>query len=85
MESDAFATGQALYVLHRCGVQADDPAVQHGIEFLVRTQREDGTWPMISRPDPETGRRAANLNPITYAACAWGVLGLVSQFPAPSP
>jgi hypothetical protein len=85
LESDAFATGQTLYVLHRCGVLADDPAVRHGIEFLVRTQHEDGTWPMISRPHPENGRRATNLNPITYAACAWSVLGLVSQLPAPSP
>jgi hypothetical protein len=39
---------------------------------------------MISRPHPQTGARAMNLNPITYAGCAWGVLGLVSQVPATS-
>jgi hypothetical protein len=69
-------------VLHRAGVHADD--VRRGIEFLLRTQAPNGTWPMTSRPHPQTGARAMNLNPITYAGCAWGVLGLVSQVPATS-
>lgn len=85
MASDAFATGQTLYVLQRAGIREDDLAVARGIEFLVRSQRDDGTWAMISRPHPETASRAENLNPITYAACAWGVLGLVSHIPAQSP
>jgi hypothetical protein len=82
MPSDAFATGQTLYVLKQAGVPPGDPLVRRGIEFLLGSQRDDGTWPMISRPHPETGERAKNLNPITYAACAWAVLGLVSHVPA---
>jgi hypothetical protein len=80
-ESDAFATGQSLTALHRAGVSSTDPAIRRGIEFLLRTQREDGTWAMTSRANPETGRPAKFLNPITYAATAWATLGLTSCVP----
>lgn len=77
-ESDAFATGQSLYALQHAGVPAADPAIREGIEYLVRTQHEDGTWSMKSRPNPETGNPAEFLNPITYAATAWATLGIAS-------
>ncbi len=80
-ESDAFATGQSLAALHRAGVSSTDAAIRRGIDLLLRTQREDGTWPMTSRPNPETGRPAEFLNPITYAATAWATLGLTSCVP----
>lgn len=44
MVSDAYATGQALYALHAAGVPTTDPACRAGIEYLLRTQLEDGTW-----------------------------------------
>lgn len=78
LTEDAFATGQALYALKRAGVPANDPALRNAASFLARTQRNDGTWPMVSRPHPENGTAASNLNPITYAAVAWAVLGLTS-------
>lgn len=81
-ESDAFATGQTLTALHRSGVPASDPAIARGSEFLLRTQLQDGTWPMTSRPNPENGKPADLLNPITYAATAWATIGLVGNFPA---
>jgi hypothetical protein len=76
--SDAFATGQTLYVLYRAGVPVDDRAVLRGLQYLAASQNDDGTWLMTSRPDPETGRPADNLNPITYAAAAWSVIGMAS-------
>lgn len=77
--SDAFATGQSLYALHRAGVSNSDPAVRRGLSFLVKTQLADGTWPMQSRPNPETGRPADDLNPITYAAAAWATIGMTQH------
>jgi hypothetical protein len=71
MPSDAYATGQALYVLVRAGVPANKPEIKRGAQFLRRTQREEGSWPMTSRVN------AKNLTPITAAATAWAVLGLI--------
>lgn len=79
LSSDAFATGQTLFAFHKAGISADDVAVQRAIRFLASTQRDDGTWPMQSRPSPATGRPATLLNPITYAATAWATLGLASH------
>jgi len=71
LPSDAYATGQTLYVLVRSGVQRNEARVQRGVNFLLKTQREDGSWPMLSRVN------AKNLSPITAAGAAWAVLGLV--------
>jgi hypothetical protein len=79
--SDAFATGQALVALHRAGYTTKDAAVHNGLRFLVRTREAVGTWPMTSQPNPENGKPADDLNPITYAATAWGTLGLTSFVP----
>lgn len=81
MPSDAFATGQTLVAMHRNRVPCEDPAVARAIEFLVRTQSADGSWPMRSRPNPATGLPATFLNPITYAATAWATLGLTLYVP----
>ena len=77
MASDAWATGQALYSLAHADVKPDDPAIVRGRGFLAATQREDGSWPMTSRPLKPDGGGAKNLIPITGAGAAWAVLGLV--------
>ncbi|HTL17313.1 MAG TPA: prenyltransferase/squalene oxidase repeat-containing protein [Patescibacteria group bacterium] len=71
MTSDAYATGQTLYVLARAGVKPKVPAMRRGVDFLVRTQRSDGSWPMISRV------KAKDLSPITGAGTAWALLGVL--------
>jgi hypothetical protein len=78
LESDAFATGQALFALAAADLNSDDLQVQRAIAFLAGTQRSDGTWQMKSRPDPRNERPARNLNPITYAGTAWAVMGIAS-------
>jgi Squalene-hopene cyclase C-terminal domain len=77
MASDAFATGQTLYVLSLAGFTAENPVVQHAINFLVATQKPDGSWLMTSRSTPD-GRPGSSklLTPITCAASAWATLGL---------
>ena len=77
MSSDAWATGQALYALAHAGIKANDPAVARARAFLVTTQREDGSWPMTSRPTKPGGEGSKSLVPITEAGSAWAVLGLV--------
>jgi hypothetical protein len=72
-----WATGQALYALAHAGVTADEPVIQRGHAFLIETQRDDGSWPMTSRPTKPGGEGAKYLIPITGAGSAWAVLGLV--------
>jgi len=77
MASDAWATGQALYALAHAESDASGPAVGRGHAFLVKTQRDDGSWPMTSRPTKAGGEGSKSLIPITGAGSAWAVLGLV--------
>ena len=81
-KSDAFATGQTLYVLSLAGYTAERPEIKSGIDFLVATQKPDGSWPMTSRSTPD-GRPGSSklLTPITCAASAWATLGLVRLAP----
>lgn len=77
MTSDAWATGQALYALAHADIKGDNPLVQRAQAFLAKTQKEDGSWPMTSRPIKPGGAGSTSLIPITGAGSAWAVLGLV--------
>jgi hypothetical protein len=81
-KSDAFATGQTLYVLALTGYTAEQPEIKRAIDFLITTQKPDGTWPMTSRstPNGEPGG-AKDLAPITCTAGSWATLGLVRFVP----
>ncbi len=76
MGSDAWATGQALYALAHAGIKPDDPVVARAHIFLIKTQRDDGSWPMTSRPVKPGGEGSKSLIPITCAGSAWAILGL---------
>ena len=53
LESDSYATGQALYALYESGqLKTDDPPYQKAISFLLKTQYEDGSWKVRSRSIP---------------------------------
>jgi hypothetical protein len=81
-KSDAYATGQTLYVLALEGHTADQPEIKRGIDFLVATQKPDGSWPMNSRSTPD-GRPGSSklLTPINCAAASWATLGLARLVP----
>jgi hypothetical protein len=82
LKSDAYATGQTLYVLALAGYTADRPEIKRGINFLVATQKADGSWPMISRSTPDGSPGSAKLlTPITCAASSWAALGLARLVP----
>jgi len=48
-QSDAFATGEALWALHESGMTSSDPVYRRGVDYILRTQQEDGTWHVVSR------------------------------------
>jgi len=53
LESDSYATGQALYALYESGLlKTDDASFQKSISFLLKTQYEDGSWKVKSRSIP---------------------------------
>jgi hypothetical protein len=81
-KSDAFATGQTLYVLSLVGYSAERPEIKRGIDFLVATQLPDGSWPMISRSTPDGSPGSSKLlTPINCASASWATLGLARLAP----
>jgi hypothetical protein len=82
LKSDAFATGQTLYVLALAGYTAEQPQIRRAIDFLVATQKPDGSWPMTSRSTPDGQPGSSKLlTPIICAASSWATLGLARVAP----
>jgi hypothetical protein len=83
MTSDAYATGEALVALGQAGIDMSDPSFRRGIEFLLRTQLEDGSWYVKSRAEPiqayfESGFPHRADQWISAAATAWATTALAS-------
>lgn len=82
MKSDAYATGQALYALHYgTGIGASHEAYRKGVDFLLRTQLEDGSWYVRRRgfgfqPYADYGFPHGRDQFISAAATSWAVMGL---------
>jgi hypothetical protein len=87
--SDAYATGSALVALHLAGgLPTDSPAYHHGLDFLIKTQRDDGSWLVKSRSRPfqtyfESGFPHGPDQFISAAASGWAVTALALACPAP--
>lgn len=84
LESDSYATGEALTALLESGMaKPQDPAVRRGVEFLLRTQLQDGSWYVKSRAVPiqayfESGFPHGADQWISAAGTAWAVRALAS-------
>jgi ankyrin repeat protein len=81
LESDAYATGQALYALAESGTKTTDRAYQRGVSFLLKTQLADGSWFVRSRavslqPHFEAGFPHGKDQFISAAATNWAALAL---------
>jgi ankyrin repeat protein len=81
MQSDAYATGQALYALHTSGMNPLDRIYQRGVTYLLRTQLDDGTWFVRSRafgfqPYFESGFPHGRDQFISASATAWATIAL---------
>lgn len=81
--SDAYATGQALYALYiGGGVKTADPAYRNGVEYLLRTQDDDGAWFVNKRAVPannylDTGFPYGQSQYVSYAATSWSSMALM--------
>lgn len=49
MESSAYTTGLAMLALQTSGLAVSDAAYQRGVQYLLSTQLEDGSWHVRSR------------------------------------
>jgi ankyrin repeat protein len=82
LESDAYATGEAVFVLHTaCRIPISNPALERGRRFLLTTQLEDGTWHVRRRafpfqPTMKSGFPHGRDSWISAAASSWAVLAL---------
>ena len=82
MESDAYATGQALYALSVAAqMSLSDPEYRRGIDYLRRTQADDGSWYVKTRsiwlqPYFESGFPYGQDQFISAAGTAWASIAL---------
>ena len=87
MASDAYATGTALTVLHEAyGLAADERARQRGIQYLLDSQLDDGTWHVATRAKPfqtyfESGFPHGKDQFISIAASSWATVALALTLP----
>lgn len=83
---DAYATGTALAALHEAGgLSVSEQAWQRAVRFLVRTQRPDGSWRVVTRVEPiqeyfESGFPHGTNQFISAFATGWAALALLTSF-----
>jgi ankyrin repeat protein/mono/diheme cytochrome c family protein len=82
MDSDAYATGEALFALGYAGrMSASDPVFRKGVDYLMSTQASDGSWHVKSRsiwlqPYLDSGFPYGRDQFISTAGTAWATLAL---------
>ena len=82
LTSDAYATGQVLYMLHETRAsEKNSVAVRRGVEFLLKTEKEDGSWFVKSRamkiqPYFQSGFPYNHDQWISEIGTAWAVMAL---------
>ncbi len=86
--SDAYSTGQTLFMLCQTGTARDDPAVRRARDWLLRSQLADGSWLAEShvknkaQPYFENGDPHGEHQFLSTAATAWATAGLAQLFPS---
>jgi hypothetical protein len=87
MASDAYATAMTLYAMREGGgIAAVDPVYTRGVEYLLRTQLDDGSWHVKSRALPfqpyfESGFPHGHDQWISAAATGFAAVALMSTLP----
>ncbi len=85
-EDDAYATGLALYALRESGIKATDAIYKKGVQYLLNTQRPDGSWYVRSRVFPlqayfESGFPYGHDQWISAAGTAWALQAILFTLP----
>jgi hypothetical protein len=87
MASDAYATATTLYAIRvGGGMSAADPAYVRGVDYLLRTQCDDGSWHVKTRSLPiqpyfESGFPHGPDQWISAAATGFAAVALMSTLP----
>ena len=87
LESDAYATGQALYALATFVKDPlHDPVWRRGLRFLLESQEDDGTWHVSRRAFPFQPTMASGFphhrdSWISAAGTSWAVMALTRVAP----
>src|SRR5204863_10178270 len=82
MDSDAYATGEALYALNIGGkAPSTDAVYRKGVAYLLNTQAADGSWHVNSRsiwlqPYFESGFPYGTDQWISAAGTGWAAIAL---------
>jgi squalene cyclase len=88
MESTAYATGKALVALQLAGLPVTEAVYKRGVQFLLNTQQEDGSWHVKSRalafqPYFDAGFPYGFDQWISAAGTSWATMALVLAAPEP--
>ena len=87
LESDAFSTGETLFVLCQTGTIPTEAMIQRACDYLLRTQLSDGSWLVKSRvknkaqPYFENGDPHGEHQFLSTAATAWATAALAQLLP----
>lgn len=87
VETDAYATGQAMVALYEAGAAPDsDKAYQSGVAYLMRTQLADGSWLVRTRSHPlqplkDSGFPHGRDQWISAAGTSWAAMALALSQP----
>ena len=88
LETDAYATGQALVALQTAGHAVSSSAYRRGVGYLLRTQFPDGSWLVRSRTFPvqplrDSGFPHEKHQWISAAGTSWAAMALALTLPTP--
>jgi len=83
VETDAYATGQAVYALSAARIPQDSAPYRKGIAYLLKTQAQDGSWHVKTRsiwlqPYFESGFPYGRDQFISAAGTAWASMALAT-------
>jgi N-acyl-D-aspartate/D-glutamate deacylase len=83
LPSDAYATGQTLWVLNATGLPATDPSYQRGVRYLLDSRCDDGSWKVETRSKPiqvyfDNGDPHGKNQFISTPATCWAVAALAA-------
>ena len=91
MQPDAYSTGEALVALHEAGgIPVTDPAWQKGLQYLLSTQDDRGSWHVhtrmlspaqVSPPYFETGFPYGHDQFLSTDATCWAAMALMLALP----
>ena len=91
MQSDSYATGQAVVSLRLAGYNVSDSRLKRAIKFLIDTQEPDGSWHVTTRrktpglPYFESGFPHGIDQFISYAGTSWAVTAIAMDQSAELP